>query len=637
MLGRRCIDRESPLFRFRLWYAAEQSCKPLADCRALAVSDENNNEKPETPDPITFMRSRHPDLYSDSKTVSRPELTEDILEYRLQTLTNRNQETEFAYFARRLAQKEICPNLRPQTGPVGGGDSKVDSETIPVSSDIADVWVGADPAAASEPWAFAFSAKEDWKSKVAEDVKKIAGTNRGYKRIYFITNQFARDKSRAESEDNLGKQSGIPVTILDRTWITTAIFEKGREELAIEALHIDSLRTATVRKVGPADFERQQELDELEKAIADPEYYAGAQYQLFEDCLRAALLARGLGRPRTEMDGLFIRAQRMAEKVNDDKQRLRVAYNYAWTVIFWFDDYAQLNQMYDQVAALALKSTISEEVERAANLWMVLESQVQRGVLTAEQAKLEERKTAIVARLSELAAEGTRPNNALQARTTRAMIDLRAGMMHQDLGAIDVVWKDFQKIATESEPLGDYPFERLTRLINEFEPVGAGSAEFDKLFELTLQTLEKRRGEASGAEILNDRGFNKLEAGLLYEAISLLGRAMERFIKREHRDDLIFCLMGLSQAYHEAGLNWAARSCALAATERCFAYFQDNGTIVRRTVFCLQQLERMELFLGRIPHLLMAFELERVLVPQLNLKNNALKRQQENRQLMEEC
>ncbi len=101
------------------------------------------------------------------------------------------------------------------------------------------------------------------------------------------------------------------------------------------------------------------------RTIADPELYAGAQYQLFEDCLRAALLARGLGRPRAEMDGLFIRAQRIAEKSDNDRQRLRVAYNYAWTVIFWFDDYDQLNQMYDAVAVLALKSNQSEEVERA--------------------------------------------------------------------------------------------------------------------------------------------------------------------------------------------------------------------------------------------------------------------------------
>jgi hypothetical protein len=522
------------------------------------VSDKKDSKdaRLQQPDPITYMRSRHPDLYSDSETVSRFQLTDDILEYRLQTLTNRNQETEFAYFARRLAQKEICPNLRPQTGPVGGGDSKVDSETIPVSSDVADVWVGTDSAAATERWAFAFSAKKDWKTKVAQDVEKIAGTNRDYTRIYFITNQFARDKSRAESEDTLTKKFGIPVVILDRSWITKAVLENGRQELAIEALHIDSLKALTERRVGPADRERQQELDELEKAIADPELYAGAQYQLFEDCLRAALLARGLGRPRAEMDGLFIRAQRVAEKSDNNRQRLRVAYNYAWTVIFWFDDYNQLNQMYDAVAPLALKSNQSEEVEHVVSLWMVLSSQIGRGVLTKEDAKLDERKDAIAARLDELAAEDSRPNNALQARTSRALLDLHDAMARYDLDSVDAVWKTFQKIVEESEPLGDYPFDRLPALVNEFAESGAESAEFDKLFELVVAALEKRKGDAAGAELLNDRGFKKLEAGHPYEAISLLGRAMERFIKREHRDDLIFCLMGLSQAYHEAGLLW---------------------------------------------------------------------------------
>lgn len=586
-------------------------------------------------DPITWMRSRHPDLYSDSETVSKSQLTEDILEYRLETLTSRNQETEFAYFARRLAQKEICPNLRPQTGPVGGGDSKVDSETIPVSSDIADIWVGTDPAAANERWAFAFSAKEDWKTKVAEDVQKISGTNRGYTRIYFITSQFARDRSRAESEDALTKKFGIPVVILDRTWIVKAVIENGREELAIEALQIDSLKMLTERRIGPADRERQQELDELERAIVDPELYAGAGYQLFEDCLRAALLARGLERPRAEIDGLFIRAQRIAEKLDGDRQRLRVAYNYAWTVIFWFGDYNQLNQMYDAVALLALKSDQSEEVERAVNLWMVVSAQVGRGVLAKEDAKLDVRKAAIVAVLDKLAADGSRPNNALQARTSRALLDLHTAIARADLDSIDAIWRNFQKIVEESEPLGDYPFDRLPELVNQFADLGSESAEFDKLFELVVTTLEKRKGDSAGAELLCDQGFKKLKGGHPYQAISLLGRAMERFIKREHRDDLIFCLMGLSDAYRDAGLLWAARSCALAATERCFAYFRESGTIIRRSLPCLQELETTELLLGRIPQLLMAMELEAVLVPQLMLKGEDLKRAKQYRQLTE--
>jgi hypothetical protein len=601
----------------------------------VSVEEDNKDASWRPPDPVTFMRSRHPDLYSDSETVSIPQLTEDILEYRLQTLTNRNQETEFAYFARRLAQKEICPNLRPQTGPVGGGDSKVDSETIPVSADVADVWVGTDPAAATERWAFAFSAKEDWKTKVAQDVEKIAGTNRGYTRIYFITNQFARDRSRAESEDTLTKKFGIPVVILDRTWITKAVLENGREELAIEALHIDFLKVLTERRVGPADRERQQELNELEKAILDPELYAGAQYQLFEDCLRAALLARGLGRPRAEMDGLFIRAQRIAEKSDDGRLRLRVAYNYAWTIIFWFDDYNQLNQIYEAVEPLALKSNHSEEVERAVNLWMVLSTQVDRGVLTKEGAKLDERKAAIVARLEELAAEDSRPNNALQARTYLGLLDLREAMARRDLDAVDAGCRTFQKIVEESEPLGDYPFHRLPALVKEFAEIGADSAEYDKLFELVVTALEKRKGDAAGAEMLSDRGFKKLEAGHPYEAISFLGRAMVRFIKREHRDDLIFCLMSLSHAYHKAGLLWAARSCALTAAERCSAYFHESGTIIRQFLPCLQQLEWMELLLGRVPQLLLAMDLETALVQQLMVNDQALKRAQDSRQSME--
>src|SRR5208282_2218090 len=61
----------------------------------------------------------------------------------------------------------------------------------------------------------------------------------------------------------------------------------------------------------------------------------------------------------------------------------------------------------------------------------------------------------------------------------------------------------------------------------------------------------------------------------------------------------------------------------------------ESGTVIPRSLFCLQQLERTELFLGRIPQLLMAMELETVLVPQLMLKDQALKRARDSRQLME--
>jgi hypothetical protein len=584
------------------------------------------------PDAITYMRGKHPDLYSDSTSSQTINLTPSLLEYHLDTITNRSQENEFAYFARRLAEKEICPNLRPQTGPTGGGDSKADSETILLSSDISELWIGSDPKAANERWAFAFSAKKDWKSKVRKDVLAISGTNRGYKRIYFLTNQFAPDKSRANSEDTLTQETGIPVTILDRSWIIKSVINNDRVDVAIEALKIEELRPSLERKIGPMDTKRQNELDELEKNIADPEYYRGARYQLLEDCLRAALLIRGLGRPRVQLDGYFLRAQRLAEEIDSDKHRLHIAYDYAWTVIFWFDDYQQLNSTYDIIEQLFRKSNQAEDIQLGLNLWMVLVSQVHRGTLTANAAKINERKKTLIDIFESLASDKTRPNNALIAKVGRTLIATQDAIKSGKAEALNSIWVTFAEIIKDAEKLGDFPFERLANLLTEMSALGIASDEFDNAFELVIATLEKRRSDIAGAIPLMEHGFRKLEAGLHYEAINLLGRALERLIKREHRDDLIFCLMGLASAYTDAGLLWAARCCALAATERCVAYFFEEGKISPHSLPCLQELTRLELLLGRIPHVLLCFELLNTITPHLLLKEKKLKKFKENYQ-----
>lgn len=148
--------------------------------------------------PSRYMRARRPYLFSDSEKTTEVALTREILSHHLDTLTDQKAEYVFEGFAVRLAEKFIAPNLRPQTGPTGGGDGKTDSETYPVSPEIAERWFAADILAANERWAFAFSAKRDWRSKVRSDVKEIVGTGRGYQRIYFITNQYAPARQSAQ-------------------------------------------------------------------------------------------------------------------------------------------------------------------------------------------------------------------------------------------------------------------------------------------------------------------------------------------------------------------------------------------------------------------------------------------------------
>ncbi|MGH6635432.1 MAG: hypothetical protein ACRED0_04645, partial [Gammaproteobacteria bacterium] len=165
------------------------------------------------------MRGRRPELFSDSIIVQTPTITREQLEYQLETLTARKLETAFEHFCRELAQREICPNLIPQTGPTGGGDSKVDSETYPVSDEISLRWYHAEAEQAGKKrWAFAFSAKKDWAGKVRSDVRGIAETRRHYDLVYFISSQFVPDKQRAAKEEQLSAEFGIPLRILDRSW-----------------------------------------------------------------------------------------------------------------------------------------------------------------------------------------------------------------------------------------------------------------------------------------------------------------------------------------------------------------------------------------------------------------------------------
>src|SRR5262249_13835184 len=153
------------------------------------------------------------------------------------------------------------------------------------------------------------------------------------------------------------------------------------------------------------------------------------------------------------------------------------------TAIFWFDDYHQLNSIYDTVEGYALKSDQMEEVELVQNLWTVLVSQVRRGVLSRSEAKLDARREALQAALDRLAADTTRPNNGLQARTSLALISIEDALESGDISTFDEIWRILSQIVKDAEGLGDYPFERLANIIKELGTLGVASEEFDKLFD----------------------------------------------------------------------------------------------------------------------------------------------------------
>jgi len=561
--------------------------------------------------PSHYMRARRPYLYSDSKRVGQTTLTREVLSHHLETLTNQKDEATFEKFAHRLVQKFIAPNLRPQTGPAGGGDGKTDAETYPVAESISLRWYVHDPAPAGERWAFAFSAKKEWRDKVKSDVAAISGTGRGYPRIYFVTNQYAAAGKSAAAQDALEQEHGIPVTILDRTWLLDCVFDQDSLDIAIETLGVGAPTDNFVDQPGPEDLKRLAELDRLEKVIGDGAHYNGTPHALVEDCHSAALLSRGLEKPRVETEGRFQRALCLARQHKLPKLELAINYDWAWTYFFWFEDFVELNSKYDDVEKLAISSDSADDLERASNLLSLLRASVAHGEIASADAKLEKRTADLLSALEQLQADKSRPNNALHAQALALLTRLteRKQTIGDDEGAADDLWDEFRSVIEASDGLGTFPFEQIADALTEVGQFVAESPAFDKLFETITDKTAARRTEGEAARRNTTRGFQKLEKGFTYDAIRWFGRAVGLLVKAEYEDELIKALVGLSLAFEKAGLYWAARNYAIAALAHQFSALERTGSLAQVNPALLSRWFSTEVQTGRIPYILYSYYL----------------------------
>jgi len=513
--------------------------------------------------PSQFMRRIRPEYYSDTNDRSSYVLDGPTLSFQLDTITDRNQTQDFELFCRKLCERVICPNLRPQTGPEGGGDSKVDSETYPVSDEISQTYIG-HLNAARERWAFAFSAKKAWAEKVRKDVQGIIGTGRKYDRIVCITSRPARSKRRAQLEDELIAAHGIPVTIHDRSWIAKEIIEGDRKDIAYNYLGVGRKNTDSLR-LGPTDYSRTQQLADAEAALSDPEAFAGLAIQRASEALIAAKLSRGLERPRTEIDGQFLRAIRFAKDGGTFRQQLEVRYEHLWTAIWWFDDLSLANDSYDDLAAFALKSESAKNIEFPCNLMQAFASAVIHGHLTREEVKFDERTSALVAALGEMSENRDRPNNRVEARIVVLMLKITIELLNQNPSALPEIWKSFSEVLVDARGLGEFDAERFIKLVDVTGMVAGSDPSYGQLVEDLATFVSERKSEGEGALILLSRA-RRLDTSKHFEIIRLVGKAVVQLSKREYVGSFIEGLHLLTIAYRSAGLLWAARaSCVFAA------------------------------------------------------------------------
>lgn len=553
------------------------------------------------PSPSQFMRQLRPELYSDSTSRIQYRLKAEILSHYLDTLTERNQTHDFELFCRKLCERTICPNLRPATGPEGGGDSKADTETTPVADEISKLTYVGTANSGSERWAFAFSAKKTWAEKARSDVAGIVATDRGYQRIIFVTSRAARAKDRARVEDELSQAHGVPITIHDRTWIIDEVVDKNRRDLAFHYLGIGE--ESSDQDLGPSDYSRTKLLAEIERELEDPAAFVGMPMQRAAEALVAAKLARSLELPRTDVDGRFMRAIRLADDGGTQRQQLGARYESLWTAFWWFDDIQAVLTGYEAFENLVLDDTHASNLELLCNLAQLLFNVVISGQVTSEDAQLESRIERLASRLAALSDDAERPNNALEAKTSLLTIRVNQAMLARHADALSALWPQFAHLLAQAEGLGEFDAERLAKLIEGFGQVAGDDRGYRDLVDQLAEFMTKRAGDSAGALVWLRRA-HQLSFDQNMEMIRLLGRAAHVLSKKEHAEEQMQALAELAVAYKSAGLAWAARASATSAAATMFVDAEGGSELPASSFPILMNAAWMAVALKHLPEVL---------------------------------
>jgi hypothetical protein len=354
------------------------------------------------------------------------------------------------------------------------------------------------------------------------------------------------------------------------------------------------------------DAERQRDLEELDHLIEDPARYQASEYQLAEDCLQTALLARGLGRPRTEIDGRFDRAERIARKREDTRQLFRILYQKAWTANWWFDDFAELDRIYRIAEPLVIDSEWAWDLEKLVNLWQVGNTwrQVKSTLHNDESwatytARLREA-------LSRHASNLDKPTCALWARTELVLMDLTDAVVRRE--RLPSLLTSISGILKDADGHPDYPVESIVQIIRELGRIVGGDETYDGLIEEVIQFQAKRVSKAEQGRIRLDLGSQKLEAGKTYDAIDQFAKAQSLLAQEEHKSEFVRALAGTALGYEAAGLLWAARANLVVALDRTLYEYLHDGQIPPQALPLLRKLVWVELQLGRIPCVLIWVE-----------------------------
>lgn len=568
------------------------------------MPDKETNNTENTFSPNAYYRKVHPEYFSDSKVQYDVPLTQELFDQQMLLLSTKKKQSQFENFVVAIAKRCITPNIKPQTGPDGGGDGKVDAETYEVSNDISDKWYSVEnTASGKEYWAIAISCKTKWKPKVTSDVEKIVGTHREYTKVLFFTNQYIKSSTRADTEQGLSTIYNIDVKIYDANCISHWVFQNNCIDLALEHLDFSDDYKKKTEIEGPNDKARKERLTEIENNIL--RHIDGLDTEYIEKLQEACILSRELERPRTEVEGRFQRAISECKYHGTDQQLFNIIYDHAWTSYFWFEDITATYNDY-----LKLKDMIQEHcnvtrIEKFTNLHTNLQNAARAGNFSQELLDSE------VSHLKKLSEDlKSNPDKSSSALYLAIYIIEQRLIEHILKGEnIDTDIQAIKPLLIESVSHLEISIESHYKVIKMLSNWIEFNEQFENLVDDFAGIISEKRSMSEAAKIRLARAEDHLEKKRWTEAVKQLGFCVYAFEQENCITELIQSSGYMGMALNNLSLPYSAEAYLVKAASFLVQEFYHSGRVPHLLVTVLHELCGIELKLGRIIMYLNWFEL----------------------------
>lgn len=573
-----------------------------------------DNQKADINRVFAYYRDLHPEQFSDSICQYEVELTPELFDFQISRLSTDQKQDLFENFCRRLIIKLLTPNLRPQTGPTGGGDGKVDSETYEVSEDTCSKWFVSSGNKPGELWAIAISCKNDWKGKVRSDVKKIIETNRGYTHVKFFTNQSVPSKQRFDCEVALRDEFGIDVKIFDASWLRQSVFDNDNIDIAVDELNFSEQYKKKILRQGPKDLERSEQLNEIENDILTYGHIEGTDCEYVELLREAARLSRELERPYEETKGRYRRAISECKKYGTNPQLYQLTYDFAWTAFFWLNDTDLTLELFEGLKELVDKYVNPHRVELLCNINTLIYNANLAG-LVPDTYIIESRKyfAALRNKVEDLNLKSCALFLDMYQKHREILNILLAHYSHSEEDIPDNLVKEplfeLGKMIKECRNHIDLSFEQQIDMIKVVCKHIGYSEPFETLLDELSILLEERNRDIVAAEIHFERAEKLFKLGKPKDAIKHLGFCILKYAKENYTREFILSNTMMGYALNDCGFPISAESFLIKAVGMQIKDFFKTGQIKDGLLLNLLRLCEIELRLGRLVMFLNWYEL----------------------------